>query len=127
MNSKIRRYQFELLISLAIYAVLVFGSNWLLRLMNPEGAVKYAIAVLPMFGVIAMAAAILRHVRRLDELQQRSTLEALAFAFSVSAFGFFAWGFAETAGAPRLPTFAIWPIMAVLWMVGGLLAHRRYR
>jgi hypothetical protein len=127
VNSKIRRYQFELLISLAIYAVLVFGSNWLLRLMNPEGAVKYAIAVLPMFGVIAMAAAILRHVRRLDELQQRSTLEALAFAFSVSAFGFFAWGFAETAGAPRLPTFAIWPIMAVLWMVGGLLAHRRYR
>ena len=127
MNSKIRRYQFELLISLAIYAALVFGSNWLLRLMNPDGAVKYAIAVLPMFGVIAMAAAILRHVRRLDELQQRSTLEALAFAFSVSAFGFFAWGFAETAGAPRLPTFAIWPIMAVLWMVGGLLAHRRYR
>jgi len=125
--NKTRRYQAELAVSLLIYFVLVFGSNWLLRLLNPEGAVKYAIAVLPMFGVIAMAAAILRHVRRMDELQQRASLEALAFAFSASAFGFFAWGFAETAGAPRLPTFATWPIMAALWIIGGLLAHRRYR
>jgi len=127
VNSKTRRYQVELMISLAIYFVFVFGSNWLLRALNPEGVLKYAIAVLPMVGVIAMAAAILRHVRRLDELQQRASLEALAFAFSVSAFGFFAWGFAETAGAPKLPTFAIWPIMAALWGIGGLLAHRRYR
>jgi len=125
--NKTRRYQVELAVSLLIYFVLVLGSNWLLRLLNPEGAVKYAIAVLPMCGVLAMAAAILRHVRRMDELQQRASLEALAFAFSASAFGFFAWGFAETAGAPRLPTFATWPIMAALWIIGGLLAHRRYR
>ena len=127
MNNKTRRYQVELMISLALYVAFLFGSNWLLRALQPEGALKYTIAVLPMLGVIAMAAAILRHVRRMDELQQRTSLEALAFAFSVSAFGFFAWGFAETAGAPKLPTFAIWPIMAVLWMIGGLLAHRRYR
>jgi len=127
VNNKTRRYQVELMISLALYVAFLFGSNWLLRALQPEGALKYTIAVLPMLGVIAMAAAILRHVRRMDELQQRTSLEALAFAFSVSAFGFFAWGFAETAGAPKLPTFAIWPIMAVLWMIGGLLAHRRYR
>ena len=127
MNNKTRRYQVELMISLALYFVFLFGSNWLLRALNPDGALKYTIAVLPMLGVIATAAAILRHVRRMDELQQRTSLEALAFAFSVSAFGFFAWGFAETAGAPKLPTFAIWPIMAVLWIIGGLLAHRRYR
>jgi len=127
VNNKTRRYQVELMISLAIYFAFVFGSNWLLRALHPEGALKYTIAVLPMLGVIATAAAILRHVRRMDELQQRTSLEALAFAFSVSAFGFFAWGFAETAGAPKLPTFAIWPIMAALWMIGGLLAHRRYR
>ena len=127
MNPKTRRYQIELGIALAIYAALVFGSNWIYKVFHPEGAAKYAIAVLPMLGVVAMVMAILRHMRRLDELQRRTTLEALAFAFSVSAFGFFAWGFAETAGAPKLPTFAIWPIMALLWCVGGLIAHRRYR
>jgi hypothetical protein len=74
-----------------------------------------------------MTWAILRHVRRLDELQRRSVLESLAFSFAVTAFGTFAWGFAEVAGAPKLPTFAIWPIMAVLWIVGGFIAHRRYR
>lgn len=127
MTSKIRRYQFELGIALVIYSALVVGSNWIYNTFHPDGALKYAVAVLPMLGVVAMVAAILRHVRRLDELQQRATLEALAFAFSVSAFGFFAWGFAENAGAPKLPTFAIWPIMAGLWCIGGFIAHRRYR
>lgn len=127
MTSRTRRYHIELGIALVIYFLLLMGSNWIYDAFHPEGAAKYAIAVLPMLGVIAMVAAILRHVRRLDELQRRTTLEALAFAFSVSAFGFFAWGFAEAAGAPKLPTFAIWPIMAGLWVVGGFIAHRRYR
>jgi len=127
VTSKTLRYQIELGIALVIYFVLVVGSNWIYNAFHPEGALKYAVAVLPMLGVIAMVAAVLRHVRRLDELQRRATLEALAFAFSVSAFGFFAWGFAETAGAPKLPTFAIWPIMAGAWVIGGFIAHRRYR
>jgi hypothetical protein len=127
VNAKTRRYQIELGIALVIYFLLVVGSNWIYKVFQPEGAAKYAIAVLPMLGVVAMVMAILRHIRRLDELQQRATLEALAFAFSASAFGFFAWGFAETAGAPKLPTFATWPIMAALWVLGGFIAHRRYR
>jgi hypothetical protein len=53
-------------------------------------------------------------------------LESLAFSFAVTAFGTFAWGFAEVAGAPKLPTFGIWPVMAALWIVGGFIAHRRY-
>jgi hypothetical protein len=80
-----------------------------------------------MIGAAAMAWAVLRHVRRLDELQLRRVLESLAFSFAVTAFGTFAWGFAEIAGAPKLPTFGIWPLMAVLWIVGGFVAHRRYR
>jgi hypothetical protein len=117
----------ELGSALAIYSVLVVGSNWIFKAFHPDGVLKYGVAVLPMLGVVAMAAAILRHVRRMDEMQQRATLEALSFAFSASAFGFFAWGFAEDAGAPKLPTFAIWPIMAVLWCIGGFIAHLRYR
>ena len=126
MISRTRRYQIELGIALLVYFALLFGSNWLYDAFKPEGALKYAIAVLPMIAVVAMVVVILRHVRSQDELQRRVTLEALAFAFTVSAFGFFAWGFAEAAGAPKLPTFAIWPIMAGLWVVGGFIARRRY-
>jgi len=125
--SKNHRYLIELGISLAVYTALLFASSWIHKSFHPEGAMKFAVNLLPMIGVIAAAIAILRHVRRLDEFQRRVTLEALAFAFSVSAFGFFAWGFAEGAGAPKLPTFAIWPIMAGLWVIGGFIAHRRYR
>ena len=127
MISKTNRYHIELGISLAVYTALLLASSWIHRSAHPEGAMKLVVSLLPMIGVVAAAIAILRHVRRLDEFQRRVTLEALAFAFSVSAFGFFAWGFAEGAGAPRLPTFAIWPIMAGLWLVGGFIAHRRYR
>jgi hypothetical protein len=84
------------------------------------------VLVSPMIGAAAAAWAILRHIRRSDELQQRRVLEALAFSFAFTALGTFAWGFAEEAGAPKLPTFAIWPIMAALWVIGGHLARRRY-
>jgi hypothetical protein len=127
MNDKSRRYVIELGAGLLVYAVLVAVSTYVARVLDPTGAARYAVLLSPMIGAAAMAWAILRHVRRLDELQLRRVLESLAFSFAVTAFGTFAWGFAEVAGAPKLPTFGIWPLMAVLWIVGGFIAHRRYR
>jgi hypothetical protein len=127
MNKKTRQYVVELGSALIGYTVLLAASNQVARVLDPSGLARYAVFLSPMIGAAAMAWAILRHVRRLDELQLRRVLESLAFSFAVTAFGTFAWGFAEVAGAPRLPTFGIWPLMAALWIVGGLIAHRRYR
>jgi hypothetical protein len=127
MDKKTRQYVTELGGALIVYTVLVAASNHVARMLDPDGAARYAVYLSPMIGAAAMAWAVLRHVRRLDELQLRRVLESLAFSFAVTAFGTFAWGFAEIAGAPKLPTFGIWPLMAVLWIVGGFVAHRRYR
>lgn len=127
MNQKTRRYVAELVGALGAYIALLLGSAYLERALTLSPLARYVVLLSPMIGAAAAAWAILRHVRRLDELQQRSTLESLAFSFAITAFGTFAWGFAEVAGAPKLPTFAIWPIMAMLWIVGGFIAHRRYR
>lgn len=126
MNQKTRRYVVELGGALVVYTALLFASAYLERTLTLSPLARYVVLLSPMAGVAGAAWAILRHVRRLDELQQRSVLEALAFSFAVTAFGTFAWGFAEAAGAPKLPTFAIWPIMAALWIIGGFIARRRY-
>ncbi len=127
MDKKNRRYVKELGGSLIVYGVLLFVSVYVERTFTLSPVARYVVLLSPMIGAAAMTWAILWHVRRLDELQRRSVLESLAFSFAVTAFGTFAWGFAETAGAPKLPTFAIWPIMAVGWIVGGFIAHSRYR
>ena len=67
-----------------------------------------------------------RYYRRVDELQQRIALEALAFAFGGTALITFGYGFLDEAGLPHLSWFWVWPIMAALWIVGGQLAKRRW-
>lgn len=127
MEKKARQYVTEFGATIICYSILVVASSWVARTISLSSPMRYAVLLSPMIGAAAMAWVIVRHVRRIDELQQRRVLESLAFSFAVTAFGTFAWGFAEVAGAPKLPTFAIWPVMAALWIVGGFIAYRRYR
>jgi hypothetical protein len=122
-----RRYLTELGGAMLLYIVLLFGVKWIDRIMHPIGAARIALALVPMIACAAAVFAILRGIRRLDEFQRQIQFEALAFAFAVTAFGTFGWGFIEGAGAPKLPTFGVWPIMAISWIVGKALADRRYR
>jgi hypothetical protein len=71
--------------------------------------------------------AILRQLRRMDEFQLRVQLEALAFAFAGTALLTFGYGFLEVAGYRLISMFFVWPLMAVLWEIGLLLARRRYQ
>ena len=67
-------------------------------------------------------------MKRLDELQRRVQLEALAMAFFGTGILSCAYGFLESAGLPRIEWGpVIWPVMALLWAVGLVVANRRYR
>ena len=122
-----RQYTFELGGALVLYAVLLVGANTLERAIQPDGELLLAINLVPMLGAFAAVWAVLRGLRRMDELQRRIQYDAIAFAFLGTALITFGWGFAEGGGAPRLPTFAVWPIMGVLWGVGQFAAVRHYR
>lgn len=126
MDRKFRRYVVELAGATVLYVALAIGSVLVARSASLSGIARYVVWLLPMLGAGSVAWVVLRHVHRIDELQRRTVLEAIVFAFAATALGTFAWGFAEVAGAPKLPTFAVWPIMAAAWIVGGLLARRRY-
>jgi hypothetical protein len=122
-----KRYTLELGGALALYAALLVGANLLERATDPTGALKLAINLLPMIGAFAGAWAIMRGIWRLDEMQRRIQLDAIAISFLGTALVTFGWGFAEGAGLPHLRAFAVWPIMGTLWAAGALIAQRRYR
>lgn len=122
-----RRYLFELGGAMLLYAGLLVGANLLERALEPAGTLKLAINLMPMIGALAAAWAVMRGIWELDEMQRRIQLDAIAMSFLGTALITFGWGFAEGAGLPRLSAFAVWPIMAVLWGVGVLIAQRRYR
>lgn len=122
-----RRYVIELGSSLMLYAVLLFASLYLLRTGQVGGVGRGAVCLLPMLAGAAVAWAILRQMRRLDELQLRVQMEALGFAFAGTALITFSYGFMENAGARPLSMFWVWPLMATLWVIGLLVTHRRYR
>ena len=125
MNGK--QYILELGGALLLYAALLVGANMLERAIEPAGALKLAINLVPMIGALAGAWAIMRGLWRLDEMQRRIQYDAIAISFLGTALITFGWGFAEGAGLPRLQAFAVWPIMGALWAVGLGIAQRRYR
>jgi len=122
-----KRYLFELGGALALYGALLVGANVAERALEPEGALRVAIALTPMIGAFAGAWAVMRGLWRLDEMQRRIQFDAIAMSFLGTALITFGWGFAESAGLPRLEAFAVWPIMGTLWAAGVFIAQRRYR
>ncbi|MFC3124029.1 hypothetical protein ACFOD4_03055 [Pseudoroseomonas globiformis] len=119
-----RSYYVEFGCAMGAYVVLLLISILLLQSGLAQGLWRIPTALLPMLAGAAICWTVLRQLGRLDELQRRLQLEALSVAFAGTALITFSYGFLEGVGFPRLPMFAVWPVMAVLW-IGGLLAGRR--
>lgn len=108
------------------YIVVLFLSIWAITT-HVRSSWRYPVALLPMIPAAFALVAIVRHLGRLDELQRRIQFEALAFAFGGTALVTFGYGFVENVGFPHLSWFWVWPLMALLWALGLVLANRRYR
>jgi uncharacterized membrane protein YozB (DUF420 family) len=89
-------------------------------------AVPWLIA-LPGVALTAVVVAAMRSVRRMDELEQRMHSEAMAFAFLCSVLLVTTCGFLSVAGLPTPPLEWLGPLMVSAWVVGLLLAVKRYR
>lgn len=122
-----KQYLFELGGAFVLYAILLVGAAAVERAVQPVGALKLAINLVPMIGAFAAAWAILRGLWRMDEMQRRIQFDAIAISFLGTALITFGWGFAEGAGLPHLRAFSVWPIMGTLWCLGLVVAQRRYR
>jgi hypothetical protein len=121
-----KRYVIELGGAMLLYGALLVGSNAVQRGLRLHGGPAAAVSLVPMLGCIAALVAIMRGIRRMDELGRRIHFEAIAFAFAATALVTFGWGFVENDGMPRLRAFWVWPLMSTFWIVGLMFANRRY-
>lgn len=121
-----RRYLVEFGGAMILYAVVLFGAIALINA-NPEAWWRVPLALVPMVPLVFALVAFMRQFDRMDELQRRVQLEALAFAFGGSALLTFGYGFLQLVGFPQMSWFFVWPVMAVLWMAGKVRADRRYK
>lgn len=87
---------------------------------------RYLLALLPVLPAAYVLRAYIRFLGRLDELQQRIQLSAIAFAAGTTGMLTFAYGFLELAGFPHIPAIWVFPVLIWLWGIGLAIASRRY-
>lgn len=89
---------------------------------------RIAVAIAVSLAFAYVIAVTMMSLRRLDELQQRIHLQAIAIAFALTGAMVTGASFIEHAGGPRLEPFGGWWLLMVLeWGMGIVVLGRRYR
>ena len=119
------RYVLEFGGAMLAYVVLLPLSVFAYRATDQD-SLRVVFAIVPVIPTVLGLVAILRAIRRMDELEKRIHFEAIAFAFAATAMLTFTYGLLETVAFPRISLTWILPLMIVLWTLGQALARRRY-
>ena len=121
-------YYLEMGAALTLYVLVLMASLIASQhLMEANIILRSAVALTPIIPSGLMCWAIVRNMRRMDEMHLRIQFEALGFAFAASALLTFSYGFLENIGAPHIPWTCVWPVMALMWILGLQIARRRYQ
>lgn len=122
-----QRYVKEFLIAMTMYVLILIASVTLLNSVELARVWQIVVSVAPALPVVFVIIAILRLLRDSDELQQRVHLLATTFSAVLTGFITFSYGFLENIGFPKLPTFAIFPMLFLLWGLGLGYFTRKYQ
>ncbi len=121
-----RTYTLEFGGAMTLYVLAVVLSIFLLRF-TTGSPWAYPVAVLPVVPLGLAMMAFLRFLNRMDELQRRIQLTAVAFSLAAVIMVTVTYGFLENAGLPRLSWIWIGPMAIGLWGLSLAVATRRYR
>ncbi|WP_153772001.1 hypothetical protein [Labrenzia sp. CE80] len=121
-----RRMFIELAATFLVYAVVLAISLTLVQTQAHGSTTWYLTSLAPVPTLIPIAIVLVRNVLRIDELQRRIQLEALAVAFAGTGLLSMSYGFLENVGFPQLSMFAVWPVMGALWAVTVIINQARY-
>ena len=115
-----------LLIPLILYlGFLAIAVNWV-PVMEPS-TWRYIIALLPMIPGIFLAFGILRIASKIDEMERRILLEAVAFSFILTFILLLSFALLGLVGVQQPNTIMITFIMCMLLIIGKLWGNWRYR
>lgn len=122
-----KRYVREFLLSIVAYALILLASIYAIQNIAMAKLLQIIVAVAPGIPVVFVLGAVLRLLKDSDELQQRVNMLAIAFSAVLTGLLTFSYGFLENIGFPKLPTFAVFPMLFVLWGIGLGYFTRRYQ
>lgn len=122
-----KRYVREFLLSIVAYALILLASIYAIQNIAMAKLLQIIVAVAPAIPVAFVLGAVLRLLKDSDELQQRVNMLAIAFSAVLTGLLTFSYGFLENIGFPKLPTFAVFPTLFVLWGIGLGYFTRRYQ
>ena len=106
----------------------IFAVSWAFENRDLEPTTRLLLSVIPVGLWGTMIVMVIAGVRRLDELQQRIQLEALAFAFPTSMMLGMLVEYLQKAGfATGVSVGDVWPWMILLYAPAYFVARWRYR
>jgi hypothetical protein len=126
MDANQRRYLKEIGGSMAAYTAMVAVAIWLLQ-GHADSPLRYVFAVLPLIPSAFAIWAAIRFFRGLDELQRRIQFEAIAFSFLGTRLFSLNWGVLQRFGLPDAGVLWISLLLFGLYIIGILIACRRYQ
>lgn len=125
-----QRYLCEFLPTMLGYVIVLPISITLLLRVELSTAGKVVVALLPVVPMVFVVRAMLRHMLRQDELQQRIELQAVAITCAVIGMASFSLGFLQNVRVlPSPPWLMLWvlPLTIGVYGVVRFLLARRYR
>lgn len=124
-----RRYTFCATAWALCSALAAIACGWFLRNTDPGVPMRLAYAMIPVVPTALYVSSVYKSIRALDELQRRMQFEAVTFAFAATLILSLTFGMLQKSGF-FLPWVwdweGIWGLMLGTWVVGQMLAVRRY-
>ncbi|WP_166418643.1 hypothetical protein [Cochlodiniinecator piscidefendens] len=121
-----KKYLFALFLSFTAYVILlVFSLTTLANGVDHPGQ-RVGITLLPVLPAFLICIVIFKEINRIDEMQRRLQLEALAISFAATGLITLGYGFLENVGYPKMSMFVIWPLMGTFWLIGVIFGRLRY-
>jgi hypothetical protein len=122
-----KAYTREFLTAMITYAVVLLVSGSLLKHGPSEAWWYIPLALTPIIPILFALRAFLRFFQRIDELQRRIQLEALALSFGATCVVTFSYSVLEYAGFPALNWIWVPTFMMTFWGIGTvIISLRRY-
>jgi hypothetical protein len=125
MNRNEKTYVLQTGGTIALYVLVLFISVQLMRGLG-ESPWKILAALLPIIPISMGLVTFLHFFKKMDELQKRIQLDALAFSFGATGLLTLTYGLLQNVGLPQISFIVVFPIMLALWGLGYFIAARRY-
>ena len=126
MRSSSFRHMLEFGGSMLAYSVVLVMSLTFLR-ENPDSPWRVPVTVAPVIPIVFMMLAMIRVVRREDELRRHIHLEAVIISFLATMMFCITYGFLENVGFPPFNTMFVGFGMVIFYAIALLLVQWKYR